>query len=92
MAQEIKKEPTKYNEKVDIWSLGVCCFKLLYGGFPFSGEGKVDYNNRIKYELKNPLSKEANSFIDYMIEFDPNKRISALDLSKHEFLTKKYEP
>ena len=92
MAPELRKKPTKYNEKIDIWSLGVCCFKLLYGKFPFPiKDMKLDYNNRIKFDLKNPLSKEANSFIDCMLEIDPIKRISALDLSKHEFLTKKFE-
>ena len=52
---------------------------------------KLDYNNRIKFDLKNPLSNEANSFIDCMLEIDPIKRISALDLSKQEFLTKNFE-
>ena len=92
MAPEIHNKPTKYNEKIDIWSLGVCCFKLLYGQYPFPiKDTKLDYNNRIKYDLKNPLSKEAISFIDCMLEIDPIKRISALDLSKHEFLTKNFE-
>ena len=92
MAPELLNKPTKYNEKIDIWSLGVCCFKLLYGGFPFSiPKSKVDYYDRIKYDLKKPLSKEAISFIDCMLEIDPIKRISALDLSKHEFLTKNFE-
>ena len=92
MAPEMHNKPTKYDEKIDIWSLGICCFKLLYGGFPFTGNDmKIAYNNRIKYDLKKPLSKEAISFIDCMLEFDPIKRISALDLSKHEFLTKNFE-
>ena len=74
-----------YNEKTDIWSLGVLCFILLHGGLPYK---KLDYKNRIKYDLKNPLSKEAISFIDSMLEIDPNKRLSAFELTKHAFLNK----
>ena len=85
MAPEIISNAGDYNEKIDIWNLGVCCFVLLYGKFPFKNK---DYKNRMTYELKNPLSKEAISFIDSMLEIDPKKRISAFELSKHEFLTK----
>ena len=42
----------------------------------------------MKYDLKKPLSKEAISFIDSMLEIDPNKRLSAFELSKHPFLSK----
>jgi serine/threonine protein kinase len=87
LAPEIDSIIHIYNEKVDIWSLGICCFALLYGKFPFYPK---DYNNRMKYDLKTPLSKEANSFIDCMLEIDPKKRFSAFELSKHEFLNKKY--
>ena len=86
MAPEIQTEVDFYNEKVDIWSLGILCFVLLHGGLPYK---KEDYENRIKYDLKNPLSKEAISFIDSMLEIDQNKRPSAFELSKHKFLTKK---
>ena len=86
MAPEIISEADDYNEKVDIWSLGVFCFVLLYGHLPYGNE---NYKNRLTYDLKTPLSKEAISFIDSMLEIDPKKRISAFELSKHEFLTKK---
>jgi serine/threonine protein kinase len=88
VAPEIDSEICIYDEKVDIWSLGICCFALLYGKFPFYPK---KYQNRMIYNLKTPLSKEASSFIDCMLEIDPKKRFSAFELSKHEFLTKKYE-
>jgi len=41
MAPEImKKEP--YSKKVDIWSIGIILFQLLFGKFPFTGESKAD--------------------------------------------------
>ena len=83
MAPEIIN--SEYNEKVDIWGLGVICFELLHGGLPYTSKR---FNNRNKFELKKPLSKEAISFIDCMLEVDQNKRASAFELSKHAFLTK----
>ena len=91
ISPEMKTNLDKYNEKIDIWSLGVCCFVLLYGNYPYNHYDYNEFNgykNRMKYDLKKPLSKEAISFIDSMLEIDPNKRLSAFELSKHTFLNK----
>ena len=85
MPPEMTSNNIEYNEKTDIWILGVCCFVLLYGDYPYIN---IDYENGIKYDLKTPLSKEAISFIDSMLEIDPNKRSSAFELSQHAFLNK----
>ena len=80
-----------YNEKVDIWCLGICCFILLYNHNPFAlNNGNFDYENIIKIDLKKPLSEETNSFIDSMLVIDNNKRASVFELSKHEFLNKNF--
>ena len=85
MPPEMISDNGEYNEKTDIWNLGICCFVLLYGKYPYKTH---NFKNRKKYDLKNPLSKEAISFIDSMLEIDPNKRLSAFELSKHAFLNK----
>ena len=81
------KEGKPYNEKVDIWNLGINCYQLLYGEHPHipHKEYKIDYDS-----LKS-LSKEAKSFIECMLQEDPKKRISADELKKHEFLIKNFK-
>ena len=76
----------KYNEKVDIWSLGIAFCELLLGKIPFyqSGENK----NKINYDLFKTLSKEARAFIYCMLQVDPNNRKTAEELLKQDFLVK----
>ena len=84
LAPEVLAKKT-YNEKVDIWSLGVT-FALSFLCNP-----NFDFKNMETY-LQVPyfksLSKEANSFIKCTLQYDQEKRINAEELSKHEFLTK----
>ena len=70
-----------YNEKVDIWSLGITCYALLFG--KISRISDIEYHNSLK-----ALSKETKNFIECMLQKDPNKRLSADKLKRHEFLIK----
>jgi len=84
IAPEIK-QCSSYNEKVDIWSLGATFCELL--------SCKINFNilKRDKYpkgQYFPNLSKEANSFIQCMLQYNPEKRKSADELSKHDFLIK----
>ena len=43
-----------YDKKVDIWSLGVICFQLIYGKLPFPTENGLP--KFIEYVTQNPLN------------------------------------
>lgn len=76
-----------YDEKVDIWSLGVLCTKLLINELPYNGR-QLRQNGNETYYLPETLSKEAVSFINCMLQFEPKKRKDADELLMHEFLEK----
>ena len=83
-----------YDEKADIWSLGTICYEMLIGKCTFDANsmkeliGKVEKGN---YLLPTSLSKEAASFLNGMLQYDPKKRLTAEQLSRHKFLTKDYK-
>jgi len=80
-----------YDEKVDIWSLGTLCYEMLVGHWAFCGSSIQELSQKVKqgkYSLPTNLSKEVISFINSMLQTDPNKRLSAKDLLKHDFLVK----
>ena len=81
-----------YDCKADIWSLGTICYELLIGKAPFNGETMNDLVKNVEngdYSIPISLSKEVVSFLNRMLQYNPNDRISADDLSKHPFLTKR---
>ena len=87
-----------YDEKCDIWSLGVIMYILLCGYAPFYGEKDEDiYQQVLKGEYDFPkeewdhVSKEAKDLVKKMIEKEPLKRISALEALQHNWFKKNRE-
>ena len=80
-----------YDEKEDIWSLGIICYQLLVGEHPFNSDNLNELVNKVNvgdYSMPITLSREAISFIISMLKFDSQKRISVDELYNHEFLRK----
>ena len=80
-----------YDQKADIWSLGTICYEMIIGKSAFDSESMDELVEKIEkgtYTIPTSLSKEIISFINGMIQYDPNARLSCEDLSKHPFLTK----
>ena len=89
--EERSRNVTGYDEKADIWSLGVVCITMLLGYNPFQGISSQEILQKVKqgnYALPKNISEEIFSFINGMLQLDPNKRLSTHDLLKHSFLVK----
>ena len=74
------------DEKVDIWYLGLLCYEMLTGEKLFP-EG---YNIKHLYGITLPqnISLSAQTFLLSMLQINKEKRLSATQLLKHEFITK----
>ena len=82
-----------YDEKCDLWSIGVIMFILLTGEPPFNGNtdeeilqnvknGYVDFSTSIFEEI----SEEAKDLLSKLLEKVPSKRYSAIEALEHPWI------
>ena len=79
-----------YDQKADIWSLGTLCYEMLIGKSAFDADSMQELVEKIEsgsYKLPSYLSKEVISFLNGMLQYKPQQRLNANDLSRHHFLT-----
>ena len=92
MAPEIIKKQ-KYDETIDIWSLGVLLYELVHSYSPFfSGDSDIKKigNNIVQNELtfKEGLSDEYKDLVKKILIKDSSKRIKIEEIYQHPFMTK----
>mmetsp|Transcript_17622 Transcript_17622/g.31624 ORF Transcript_17622/g.31624 Transcript_17622/m.31624 type:complete len:331 (-) Transcript_17622:1175-2167(-) len=93
VAPEVLKKQ-KYNEAVDIWSMGVILYILLCGFPPFYHEKTQKLYQQIKsgaYDFPDPYWKDitdsAKDLIRKMLTVDPDKRISIPQILEHPWIS-----
>ena len=79
-----------YDIKADIWSLGAIFYEMLIGKCIFDAEDMEELVKKVEdgeYTIPTSLSKEVASFLNGMLQYNPDLRLDCEKLSKHIFLT-----
>lgn len=89
-----KTKQLGYDQKADVWSLGTICYEMLIGRSAYDSESLDELVEKVErgiYTIPTDLSKETISFINGMMQYESNKRLTCEELSKHPFLINKVE-
>ena len=88
MAPEILKGE-KYNDKCDLWSLGVNIYKLKTKEYPYKGKVDMDILKQISEIGQKVLNKihdrQLKNLLSRLLVANPEKRISWDEYFEHEF-------
>ena len=96
MAPEILNSENKksYSNKIDLWSIGICYYFLIFGFMPFQDATDKPnlYNKEKKYSgdrlrfFNQKCSPQVKFLLQKLIEFNPDKRLSFKELFDHPLI------
>ncbi|CAR30973.1 hypothetical protein ZYGR_0P02770 [Zygosaccharomyces rouxii] len=81
----------EYDDKVDVWALGVLTFELVVNSPPFEEDSKELTSKRIvRGDLKFPnhISSDAQDLITKLLRHNSKDRISLREVKQHPWITK----
>jgi serine/threonine protein kinase len=90
MAPEIMMN-LPYDEKSDLWSVGVMMYQLYYKEIPYDGMTEMEILNKIRANTpyKQPEDKYFRDLLNKIFVVNPQNRISWNEYFNHQFFTGK---
>ena len=89
MAPEILKGGEIYDNKCDLWSIGIVIYQLYFKDYPYKGVTDVAIYNQIKNLgkkiIKRTKNNNLNNLIDSLLVSDPRERINYEEYFNHPF-------
>lgn len=79
-----------YDEKVDVFAVGIVLFRLVAGTEPFYPVENFAEEVEFADDCCSHLTKECKDFLQSLLHIDPERRLSAEEALQHAWL--KYEP
>ena len=80
-------QKVQYDNKIDIWNIGVLTYELAYGRVPFEIRSEEEVSRVIEEEIyfprTRPASPEIKDFIMHCLVKNPRERFSICRLLDH---------
>ena len=89
MAPEIMMH-NKYNNKSDLWSIGIMIYQLHFKELPYKGFNEQEILKQIKFNnlIQHPEDPQLRDLLNKLLVMDPKKRMSWDEYFNHPFFNK----